>query len=372
MSMTGADTPRSRFLAYVRGEPGACPVVSPFLPKPEVVRATLQYLGLPVTNDMVADEIALARALDYEPMFMTDCHGLIFPWREDPSQSDGETAVYTLALPDGSLWIRRISRHLGEWGDESGFPVKDEADHEKLVAVCAAIEGRVPEIRRYFRQWRERVGEEGVIVIGHPHVTWLAYQIGPQNLIYHPHDYPEAFARSMEAIYQAALVVFRVALEEGIDFMSESGYGLEMTSLAGFDSQDLPYLQRLSAWTHRHGGLFWYHNCGMSRRLILSGRFNAFKPDVVETIAPPPEGDNDLAESRRGLDAAICSKGNLSLGLLRDGSAAEVVAATREMVRAVAGWRHIYSTADAVLPGTPPENLIALVRTARQEAEETS
>jgi uroporphyrinogen-III decarboxylase len=362
------ETPRQRFLDLVRGAPDARPVISPFLPKPEVVAATLEHLGLPVVGDPVADEIRLACQLDYEPMFMTDCHGLIFPWREDPGHSDEESTFHLLDLPDGTTWTRRISRRLGEWGDESGFPVQSEADHDKLIAVCSAIEGRVPDIRAYFRRWRQRVGEEGVLVIGHPHVTWLAYQIGPQNLIYHPHDYPEAFARSMEAIYDAALAVFAVAMEEGIDFMSESGYGLEMTSCHGFDAQDLPYLQRLSRWTHERGGLFWYHNCGMTRQMILSGRFDAFAPDIVETVAPPPEGDNDLAESRRHLDASICSKGNLALGLLRDGSVEEVVAATRAMARNVAGWRHIHSTADAVLPGTPPENLIAFVRTAREES----
>ena len=52
--------------------------------------------------------------------------------------------------------------------------------------------------------------------------------------------------------------------------------------------------------------------------------------------------------------------------LLRDGSVDEVEAATREMVRAVRGYHHIRSTADAVLTGTPPENMVAFVRAARE------
>jgi uroporphyrinogen-III decarboxylase len=42
--------------------------------------------------------------------------------------------------------------------------------------------------------------------------------------------------------------------------------------------------------------------------------------------------------------------------------------ATRDLVEAVHGWRHVISTADAVLPGTPPENFVAFVRTAREAA----
>ena len=54
----------------------------------------------------------------------------------------------------------------------------------------------------------------------------------------------------MEAVYQASLVVMSIALREGIDFMSDSSYGLEMTSPALFRSMDLPHIQRFAAWTH--------------------------------------------------------------------------------------------------------------------------
>jgi len=54
------DSPRQRFLNYVRRIPGARPVVSPFLPKPELVDKTLHHLGLPVARDPVQNEIRLA------------------------------------------------------------------------------------------------------------------------------------------------------------------------------------------------------------------------------------------------------------------------------------------------------------------------
>jgi hypothetical protein len=34
-------------------------------------------------DDEVENAIRLSRALDYQPMFMTECHGLSFPWQED-------------------------------------------------------------------------------------------------------------------------------------------------------------------------------------------------------------------------------------------------------------------------------------------------
>jgi hypothetical protein len=358
---------RQRFVDYVRRAPGARPVVSPFLPKPGLVAKTLEYLGLPSNEDPVRNEIELARALDYEPMFMTGCETLLFPWAKDSDRSDETHTFLILDTPDGE-WSRRVSRKHGVFGDPSGFPVQTEADHARLQAVCTQIREREPQIRRYFRQQREAVGEEGVLVIGHPHITWLCGQISPEAMIYHAMDYPEAFQASMEAIYRAACTLFDIAIEEGIDFMSESGYGMEMISPTQFVAQDMPYTHCLADWTHQRGGLFWYHNCGQTRRLIREGRFNSLGADVVETIAPPPEGDNDLGESRRHLASAVCSKGNMSLGLLRDGSVQEVVEATREMVRSVQGYAHIHSTADAVYAETPAENYVAFVRAAREES----
>jgi hypothetical protein len=358
-------TPRQRFLSYVRDPRASSPVVSPFLPSPGVIAATLHHLHLPVTDDDMQNEVAIARALDYEPMFMTECSGLIFNWHIDESRSTAAQVMRFIPTAKGE-WTRPSPRQEIPWSDETGCAVRAPEDHDKLVCVCEQVGEREKEIREYFRTWRRRVGEDGVIVIGHPHPGWLGYQINPSSLFFHWNDHQELFVRSMEAIYEASLFVMSIAMEERIDFMSDSSYGLEMTSPALFGIMDLPYLQRFSAWTHERGGLFWYHNCGHTQRLIKNGTFNMVGADVIETIAPPPEGDNDLQDSRRHLANGICTKGNLNLRLLRDGTPDEVIAATRSMVEAVRGWGHIMSTADAVLPGTPPENFIAFVRTARE------
>jgi hypothetical protein len=316
----------------------------------------------------VRNQIELARALDYKPMFMTSCADLIFPWQVDEARSTANVEIATISTPKGE-WVRRATRREHDWGDESNFPVQTEADHEMLVLVCEQISREEGRIRQYFRDWRRRVGEDGVIVIGHPLASWLGCQIGPQTMCYHWADYQQSYRRSMEAIVQASLVVFEIALQEGIDFMSNASYGLEMISDPMFRQMDLPLLQRYAAWTHEHGGLFWYHCCGRARSWVLDGSWDSIAADVIETFAPPPEGDHDLAESRRRLRPDTCSKGNLSLGLLRDGTPQQVMEATRAIVETVRGYPHIFSTADAVLTGTPPENFIAFVQAARQAAQ---
>jgi hypothetical protein len=360
---------RQRFLSYVRDPQSSAPVISPFLPHPDVIRDTLGSLGLPAAGDPVADEIALSRQLGYQPMFMTECSGLIFNWRIDDARSTGDTCVRVIPTAKGE-WIYRSPREAVPWSDDAPLPVQTPRDHEMLVAVCEQVPEQQRTIREYFRQWRRRVGDEGVIVLGHPHPSWLGYQINPSNIFYHWNDSRDLFCRSMDAVCEASLYVMSIAVEEGIDFMSDSSYGLEMTSPALFAAMDLPYIRRFAAWTHDHGGLFWYHNCGFTRQLIRGGVFNTLGADLIETIAPPPEGDNDLAESRRAIDSGICTKGNLNLRLLREGSPAEIASQVRTIAGAVRGKAHVFSTADAVLEGTPAANFIAFITAAREATGE--
>lgn len=358
-------SPRQRFLSYVKDPHSSPPVISPFLPHPEVIRGALEHLRLPVVRDEVRNEIILAQELHYEPMFMTFCSELIFNWKVDKDRS-GEGFVFLVIDTPNGEWTRRSPREDTPWHDDAGCPVETPEDHHMLVTVCEQVTERQEEIRRYFRQWREKVGEDGVIVLGHPHPGWLGYQINPSNIFYHWSDNRALFVRSMHAVYEASLFVMTLAAEEGVDFMSDSSYGLEMTSPSLFEAMDLPYIQKFAEWTHERGGLFWYHNCGFTRQLMRDGWFNKLGADVIETIAPPPSGDNDLAESRQYVDRSICTKGNLSLELLRDGSPGEISDQARKMVDAVRGYPHVFSTADAVLQGTPPENFLAYISTVRE------
>jgi len=358
-------TPRRRFLDFVRSPRDHRPPLSPFLPYPDVVAGTLQLLGRSPAGDPVADEIALARALDYEPMFMVGCTQFIFPWAPDEAASDEHTVLYTLPTSAGT-WTRRVPRGMGLGSFEASFPVQSAQDHAYFQAACRDAALRQPQMREFFRQWRAKVGDEGVIVIGHVNPYWLAHQVGQATLFLHWHDLEETYRASMRAVYEASLVIFEVAMEEGFDFMSASGLGLEMTSPELFSVMDVPCLREYACWTHERGGLFWYHNCGRTRHFFAEGVFDVFEADVIETVAPPPAGDNDLAQARRHLRPASCTKGNMDLGRLREGNPAEIEALTRAMVAATRDTPHIHSTADAVLPGTPPENYLAFLRTVRK------
>ncbi len=355
---------RERFLSYVRSDKNK-PIVSPFLPDPDVIKNILAFLGMESGEDYIKNEIHLSEELDYEPMFMTEFSSLIFPWMEEKEKSNEFYKSCTIHTSQGE-WQHNFPKDDIPWSDTADCPINSEEDHERFVFVCEQIGEREKVIRNYFRDFRNRVAEAGVIVAGHPHPSWLGYQVSPQTIYYQWNDFPKTYKKSMDVFFEASKFVMSIAIEEGIDFMSDSSYGLEMTSPKLFHEMDLPYIQGFSKFTHERDSLFWYHNCGFTRGLIKDGSFNSMGADVIETIAAPPEGDNDLAQSRQFLDPKICSKGNLNLNLLRDGTPDQIHSETEKMIKAVSGYRHILSTADAVLPGTPPENFIRFVETARE------
>ena len=121
-------TPRDRFLAFVRGDTGADPICSPFLPHFTVIRETLRYLGEDIGTDDIRNEAKLARLVGYEPMFMAQLTELIFDWREDPGRSTAEWEVSTIDTSAGE-WVRKRKRGHDQWNDEAGCPVQHLEDH---------------------------------------------------------------------------------------------------------------------------------------------------------------------------------------------------------------------------------------------------
>ncbi len=226
----------------------------------------------------------------------------------------------------------------------------------------------VPEAHaRRARRVVETVGERGLVYVGvsMPFEMFGLYR--EEHLIYHCFDHPQEWRRLSDTIFEVTCGLIELYLRAGVSAIFFGSYGTEFISPALFEREYLPYLEACQDLIHRNGGFSYVHTCSKQKRFIASGYYNRFGPDLFETLAPPPTGDIDnLAETRRHLSPGICTKGNIDLGLLRNGSAEEVADATRAILDATRGYRHIVGTADAVLPGTPMENIRSMVKTAKE------
>jgi MtaA/CmuA family methyltransferase len=118
--------------------------------------------------------------------------------------------------------------------------------------------------------------------------------------------------------------------------------------------------RRMAAELKEHGIILHLHICGDTAKIT---------EDFVATGAEVLEIDHktDAARLKKAAAGATCLLGNIDTGLLAFGSPEDVEDACRELMdRCKSGGGLILGPGCALAPGTPPENIHALVESARR------
>jgi len=125
-----------------------------------------------------------------------------------------------------------------------------------------------------------------------------------------------------------------------------------------------PYEKRLIDAIHAQGAFTIYHNCGFARTLWPC--YRELGMTVWETVAEPPQGDNELAAAKRELGDRICLSGNLDqLRFLKTATPEAVARKTREIMRiGKPGGRYLFACSDFLEKNTPIENVKVMLGTA--------
>ena len=172
---------------------------------------------------------------------------------------------------------------------------------------------------------------------------------------------PERFGQSMALAEKALHHVARLLIDVGVDFIWIGAPGTELLSPRIWDDVIVPQSRRFVEHVRACGGRTHFHCCGQSRLWIETGSNNQLGRDLVETLSPPPAGTvTDLSEARSRIDASIATRGNIDLELIRSGTPDQCVEAARKVAEATADWPHVLGAADALLYGTPVENVRAI------------
>jgi uroporphyrinogen-III decarboxylase len=94
------------------------------------------------------------------------------------------------------------------------------------------------------------------------------------------------------------------------------------------------------------------------------GFYNEMGIDLFETLSPPPVGNvPDLSKARDILDDNMCTRGNIGLDLMLNGTVEEVEKATVEVLEATKGTKHMVAASDYLFYDIPLENARAIVDT---------
>ena len=126
-----------------------------------------------------------------------------------------------------------------------------------------------------------------------------------------------------------------------------------------------PYEKRLVDAVKSKGKYTLYHNCGFARPLYEN--YRELGMTVWETISPPPQGDNDIAEVKEKLGKDLVLSGNIDqINFLKKAKVDEIRAATEQLVTICKpGGKYLFATSDYLEPNTPLENIKAMIETVK-------
>jgi len=250
--------------------------------------------------------------------------------------------------------------------DEENALLKDKSRLARLEVPDPAQPERMHNRAEGVRLLKERVGDDKVVE------GWIegpcaeaADLRGINSLMLDFYDDP-AFVRELfEFLVEVELCFARYQVAMGADLI---GVGDAAASLVGpkfYNEFVWPMEQKLVGALHAEGVKTRLHICGNTRRILEGmGRLHCSMVDL-DSLSPVSEG-------REKMGAKQVILGNLDpVRVLKDGTPESVYEAVGECHRH-AGHRFIVGPGCEVPRGTPPANLQALVRYAREHSGESA
>jgi len=362
---------RSRFLRYVAE--GGPPLCSPQIGAGAGFDTRLAGKAS-VWETTLDDTLAAVERFDIVPLIdlgipdLGECDPRL-RWRTTDERREGERTFRTerLETPAGDLTRCMMQEPL--CGYLTKHPVETEADLPVLEwYVEAALEADLAGIEEFARHASSGIGNRAALAVQWP--------MQPYELLCFPstrdtallvHDQPKRARRLMERIVALDDRIIAAVARGGADFVFLGGPAREMISPAYYRGYLVPLSREVTAVARSRGLLVYSHICSPIEPFLTLGFYNEMGIDLFETLSPPPVGNvASMADALTKLDPAICTRGNLGLDVLLEGSADTVRAATRTILEETRGRKHMVAASDYLLYDVPEENVHAMAETVRE------
>ncbi len=261
-----------------------------------------------------------------------------------------------------------MHRHMEERPHSGGFhlvnAIEDSDDFDKLEYVIdTALEGT--DFSCYTRLGKEAsdfYGDNGAVS-----VQWcmqpyemLGY---PSTLttVYLAQDDEERFFRLMDKILELDCRIIDALAPSGVDFVFLGGPGSELISPEYYEKYLVPYSKKVTDYAHEKGLLIYSHICSPIEPMLSHGYYNQMGIDLFETLSPAPEGNiKSLADALSKIDPKICTRGNVSMSLLINGTPDQIRQEVFSIMDAAKGRKHMVAASDYLMYEVPEENVVAL------------
>ena len=317
----------------------------------------------------LCQQMAMAEVCGYDPLFLS---GIDFICKDldavtktgmEPIEG-GKRETVTITTPYGDLVkivdhkrTSEIVRDFIETEEDMKRAVwytQQCLDYDENIAISQGEEAR------------RAVGDKGMLG------TWSgapAFNMEDQTKMYlHAFDWPDLFEELHVVtcdLKQKRHMTFKKA---GFDYLFYCVGGTEYSSpdflLKWVTKQAKTELKQ---WQDEGGFIVW-HSCGLIKKLIETGFYDDFMPEILETLSEAPFGNlPSLKWARERIHRDIITKGNLSLDIISTGTPEDVRNDVRRIRDETCGYRHIVGLSDDIMKNTPVANVLAFVDEARKE-----
>jgi len=217
----------------------------------------------------------------------------------------------------------------------------------------------------------KRLGERGIVLPRVPSSVFnSAYGLRKlEDLLIDPILNPVFYKELMELCTDDVIGVGKKIVEAGGDVMRVVGNVAHsgMVSSKFYLEHIFPYEKRYIDSLTSNGSKVLFHNCGQCAGLLEVYR-TMLDGEALESFATPPSGGDitSLKNARKVLGDGVVMVGNFDqVHLLKEGTKKEIRREVEKIFEETQGDnRFIFSTSDSIIPGTPKENIEALVESA--------
>jgi hypothetical protein len=301
-------------------------------------------------------------------------------WRNGWEFSDDKKHLtHKITTPNGEL--KEVFNVEGE--DFHGDPSEDwmklrnvrveslvkGPDDLRIVKECRAV---IPTYDfSHIGRVQRRLGERGTVLPRVPSSVFnSAYGLRkPEDLLVDPIVNPSFYRELMELCTNDVIDVGKQVVKAGGDVMRVVGNVANsgMVSSQFYLEHIYPYEKRYVDALTSDGCKVLFHNCGQCASLLEVYR-TMLDGQALESLSTPPSGGDitSLENAREVLGDGVVMVGNFDqVHLLKEGTKDDIQKEVHKIFEQTRGnSRFIFSTSDSIVPGTPKENIEALVEFA--------
>jgi hypothetical protein len=301
-------------------------------------------------------------------------------WRNGWEFSDDKKHLtHKITTPNGEL--KEVFNVEGE--DFHGDPSEDwmklrnvrveslvkGPDDLRIVKECRAV---IPTYDfSHIGRVQRRLGERGTVLPRVPSSVFnSAYGLRKlEDLLVDPIVNPSFYRELMELCTNDVIDVGKQVVKAGGDVMRVVGNVANsgMVSSQFYLEHIYPYEKRYVDALTSDGCKVLFHNCGQCASLLEVYR-TMLDGQALESLSTPPSGGDitSLENAREVLGDGVVMVGNFDqVHLLKEGTKDDIQKEVHKIFEQTRGnSRFIFSTSDSIVPGTPKENIEALVEFA--------